>query len=710
LANFQACTGIEDIGKALEHLEESSWVLVDAVNRAIPASPEHQGGVNPLAPGTPPPTRSTTPPLLGPLSNASSDYTTPSFPQMVTPISESFSSYFNSEASVAGPSSQASGGLFGRACPPGASGLSRPSAGVSLACDFLPLGPSQRSRMLDLNITYRDRMIPLKVPDSESIRVVKELLQAEINVPPCQQELRGWATDTPFPQTDRRLLSELNLPKENFLSLMTPEIPPIAASSQPEEPPKEEIKITLKITDTTHEKDYTLTFPDQKLVGEVKKDVSTVTSIPVFRQVWTGWPPNTLDLLSLADCGIENNATLKVNQKPTDLNMPIVVDDDEEDVLQVSDDEYQDAPEHMDDEDIFVSQPSRSGIQPLLPDDFGDEALAGIKFGEEFCNRYGQPSPTFFPGSLDDALTESCNKNSEERRMLAVYLHHDNSVLTNVFCTQVLCADASIGLLSENFVTWGWDLTFSSNMRRLLDMINRHFGSVAASTLRTFDIEKFPLVILVAKIRGNLEILQIIHGNTTLAEFMTEVLSATENYNHQVGFEKREERERTERNDMKEQQERAFQEAQLLDQVKEKERQDAEMEAQLQEQMDEAKRRSEIEAKECEERRRREEQDAAAQILPQEPASSDTSPQANIRFRTPRETLTRRFLATDTLNTLLLYLSSVGYRPKEYKILSSWPRRDISVLEPNSSLAQLKLCPQETLTLEAHNLQDSDSE
>ena len=25
--------------------------------------------------------------------------------------------------------------------------------------------------MLDLNITYRDRMIPLKVPDSESIRV-----------------------------------------------------------------------------------------------------------------------------------------------------------------------------------------------------------------------------------------------------------------------------------------------------------------------------------------------------------------------------------------------------------------------------------------------------------------------------------------------------------------------------------------------------------
>ena len=52
---------------------------------------------------------------------------------------------------------------------------------------------------------------------------------------------------------------------------------------------------------------------------------------------------------------------------------------------------------------------SRSGIQPLLPDDFGDEALAGIKFGEEFGNRYGQPRPQFFPGSLDDALTDVNN-------------------------------------------------------------------------------------------------------------------------------------------------------------------------------------------------------------------------------------------------------------------------------------------------------------
>ena len=61
----------------------------------------------------------------------------------------------------------------------------------------------------------------------------------------------------------------------------------------------------------------------------------------------------------------------------------------------------------------------------------------GIKFGEEFGNRYGQPTPAFFPGSLEDALADACNKPVSERKMLAVYLHHDSSVLTNVFCTQV---------------------------------------------------------------------------------------------------------------------------------------------------------------------------------------------------------------------------------------------------------------------------------
>jgi hypothetical protein len=44
----------------------------------------------------------------------------------------------------------------------------------------------------------------------------------------------------------------------------------------------------------------------------------------------------------------------------------------------------------------------------FVADDYGDETLAAIKFGEEFAARYGQPHPQFFPGSLDQAIRESC--------------------------------------------------------------------------------------------------------------------------------------------------------------------------------------------------------------------------------------------------------------------------------------------------------------
>lgn len=392
-------------------------------------------------------------------------------------------------------------------------------------------------------------------------------------------------------------------------------------------------------------------------------------------------------------------------------SMPILLDDSRtSEVEELSDDEYQDAPEPMEEDDYFLSQPARSGIQPLLPDDFGDDALAGIKFGEEFSNRYGQPTPPFFPGSLDDALAEACNKPVNDRKMLAIYLHHDSSVLTNVFCTQVFCAEAVLALLLENFVTWGWDLTFSSNKQRLLDMVSRHFGSVASSTIRNFSIEKLPLVILVAKLKGNFEIFQVVHGNVTLDEFMSSLLSAGESYQSQVGVERQEEQERNIRNQVKDEQEIAFREAELRDAAREIAVKEAEEESRLAEELQVAKRRSEQEAKEAEQAKNDMDQAKATSSLPPEPSADCGQQLANIRFRTPSETLARRFLGSSPLSVLLLYLRSKGYRPEQYKVLSAWPRRDLTSLSPTSTLVELKLVPQETLTLEAISHGDSDSE
>jgi len=719
LADFQACTGIEDLGLAIMHLEETNWVLVDAVNRAIPQ--DGGGGVDPVAGYGGPPD-----PVIGPLPSSSPSLQEqlqpippPSPPQLHSAVQDTLSQV-DMGARMGGMMGMMGGSRPGQSLP-----------GVSIASDFLPMGNSTRSRLLELNIEYRDRMIHLKVPDHESITTVKTLLQEKVGVPPCQQELRGWKGNAVFPLTDRRLLQELNLPKENFLYLLTPEIPAQMTNGD-EEHIQTDINLRVIIIDDYHDKTYNLNFPGSHTVHQVKRDVSAVTDIPVFRQEWTGWPEHTNDELSLIQIGLPNDSTLRVtlvrkhdgddagpSRAGAGPSMPIVLDDTvvlsdtAQSDVEVSDDDYQDAPEPMEDDDFFLSQTdsvSRSGIQPLLPDDFGDEALAGIKFGEEFGNRYGQPTPAFFPGSLEDALAEACSKPVSERKMLAVYLHHDSSVLTNVFCTQVFCAEAVLGLMLENFITWGWDLTYSSNKQRLLDMIARHFGSVASSTIKNFSIEKLPLVILVAKIKGNLEIFQVIHGNVTLDEFMSSLLSAGESYQSQLSLEKAEEMERDSRNQVKDEQERAFLEAQIRDQEKQSRLKEQEEEMRLQEQVMEAKRRSELEAKEAAEAKAAMEQSEAASTLPPEPAANCGEVLANIRFRTPQSTLARRFLGSSPLSVLLLYLRSQGFRPEEYKVLASFPRRDLTKLDHSATLESLKLCPQETLTLEALNHGESDSE
>ena len=89
--------------------------------------------------------------------------------------------------------------------------------------------------------------------------------------------------------------------------------------------------------------------------------------------------------------------------------------------------------------------------------------------------------------------------------------------------------------------------------------------------------------------------------------------------------------------------------------------------------------------------------------LPPEPPAGSKAKVARLRVRVPAGdddddksggNLERRFLASDTLAVLLDYLASKGFHPDEYKVLSSWPRRDVSdfftvFLETVLSSAQL---------------------
>ena len=77
---------------------------------------------------------------------------------------------------------------------------------------------------------------------------------------------------------------------------------------------------------------------------------------------------------------------------------------------------------------------------------------------------------------------------------------------------------------------------------------------------------------------------------------------------------------------------------------------------------------------------------------------------ARLRFRVAggQRTLERRFVATEALQTVFDFLTAEGFEsPRGFKILSSWPRRDVAeVADAEQSLQALGLFPQETLTLE----------
>ena len=80
----------------------------------------------------------------------------------------------------------------------------------------------------------------------------------------------------------------------------------------------------------------------------------------------------------------------------------------------------------------------------------------------------------------------------------------------------MLCAESIVSYLSQNFITWAWDLTKDANRARFLTMCNRHFGSVVAQTIRTQKTDQFPLFLIIMGKRSSNEVLNVIQGNTSI--------------------------------------------------------------------------------------------------------------------------------------------------------------------------------------------------
>ena len=76
--------------------------------------------------------------------------------------------------------------------------------------------------------------------------------------------------------------------------------------------------------------------------------------------------------------------------------------------------------------------------------------------------------------------------------------------------------------------------------------------------------------------------------------------------------------------------------------------------------------------------------------IPEEPAANAPDMMSRLRVRCPDgQLLNRRFLGKHVLQDLLNYLHSKGFDNEEYKVLTTYPRRDVSAAVTKKFLLML---------------------
>ena len=156
----------------------------------------------------------------------------------------------------------------------------------------------------------------------------------------------------------------------------------------------------------------------------------------------------------------------------------------------------------------------------------------------------------------------------------------------------------------------------------------------------------------------------------------------------------RQDEERKQREQLRDEQNAAYLESLATDRAKEEQRKREEQEKQAVE-----KRQKEEQALKAREKEKAQ-KEFNEQVQP-EPGDDFTGQVTNVRIRTPsNETLTRKFVAESKLSQLFSYVASIGYFPESYKIMTSWPRCELTWDEKDKTFKDKKLIPTATLLIE----------
>ncbi|XP_067929267.1 FAS-associated factor 1-like isoform X2 [Watersipora subatra] len=671
LADFQACANVDDIEHALAVLEASDWNLMEAVNMV--------------------------------LATNDSERIAEEVPNMrvngrgldVPPSGLSFTEV-NSFQPSAEPAASLTRTIF-----------NRQSDDARSIEDELGIN----RRLIKFHVQYSDELIDLELRDSDTVEELNDRLATRIDKDKSQFTV-DWPKSVGRVENNYTL-SELKLPRENKLRLTLVTEPtactvPTRGSSastsnvMPSDGPL--FRLIIDVTYSAHKcTRKEMTEPGTRTVGEIKESIAKSCHIATSAQSWSGWPPYATDNYALNACQLSTPihilSVCLAESSQSSLSGSSAREGSQEAPYKVSDSESDHDYDMMsDDHDIDIMEMSRQPVASahMIPRDMVDPKEATSHFNKEFVRRYGGHSkPLFYEGSFKEVTDNALQCPAADRRLLAVYLHHDESIAVNVFCAQVLCSETVSTYLNNNFVTWGWDLTLEANKNRFVEMFEVVVGKQATDVVKHLSTDKLPVLVILAKVRGSLEILSMPDSNVTQEEMMTTLLHAEDVFEQSRHQDIVEEEERKSREEMKRLQDAAYEESLAIDRVK-----------QQQLRMEQAE-KSKLEQEEIEARRLEEEtmeaiKQSVAETIPDEPPEDCAEVMARLRFRCPEGAmLNRRFLGETKLKVLFNYLVTEGYNTAYFKVLTTFPRRDLTQEDDSKTLDELELCPQETLILES---------
>jgi len=586
---------------------------------------------------------------------------------------------------------------------------------------------SSSHKTLTFEISWHTQNLTIALTENQTVEELKRLLHLQTDVAMDEINLEGWPSGDSAVQSDT-ILSTLNLSSVTHLVFHVPakvtvspaeylacNIPDIASQRKEDENKEFHAPRAINVSDSFNQetsapqislnvhhngRDYRLRYNRNETVKDVKRELFILTKINTRNQEWNGWPEGANDNSKLSELDLASDHFLLIrskegesssghtfaNEKPMDSGTAGSVEDSEDELMIMHNDE------DYDDDAIFDNDAAQSKKpKTLLARDSNDTFDVMIQFQHNFVERYGDVHPPFYVGPLKNAIEEAGGSRAAERRPLLLYLHHDSSVLTHIFCSQILCSQQLVSYVTHNFVTWPWDMSHESNRQRFVNMLVLHFGNSAASTVSKYRDSDYPLLLIVMKSKAGLEVCSILQANASLDEVMMSLINGYEVFEQAKLVEIKSENERTERDLMKQEQDAAYHESLAADRAKvqaEKERHSEEMEKMRQEQ--EVQDMREAERASCEEQ------------LPDEPPSSAKNT-TNIRFRFPNgETEQRRFYEHQKLNVIFMYVTSKGFsmNSNEHRIVTNFPRRQLSEDSLQRTLKELKLCPRENLFVE----------